>query len=55
VALAARGACDLDLGPQPVADPEKVAALRRTAVVIVIQATLIAAVVTLIAAAVPLR
>jgi hypothetical protein len=55
VALAARGACDLDLGPQPVADPEEVAGLRRTAVVIMIQATLIAAVVTLIAAAVPLR
>jgi hypothetical protein len=49
VALAARGACDLDVGPQPVAEPERVVALRRKAVVIVAQATVCAALLTVIA------
>jgi hypothetical protein len=49
VALAARGACDLDLGPQPVDDPGKFAALRRKAVLILAQATVCAALLTVLA------
>jgi hypothetical protein len=49
VGLAARGACDLDLGPQKVDDPERVAALRRKAIHIVAQATTYAALLTVLA------
>jgi len=51
VALAARGARDMDTGPEPVADPEEAAALRYRALAITGQATLIAALMTLIASA----
>jgi len=49
VGLAARGACDLDLGPRTVDDPEKVAALRRKAVLVVAQATVCATLLTVLA------
>jgi len=51
VALAARGARDLDSGPEAVTDPEEAAALRYRALAITGQATLIAALMTLIASA----
>lgn len=53
--LAARGARDMDTGPEPVTDPEEAAVLRHRALVIVTRATIIAALMTLIASVGPAR
>jgi hypothetical protein len=49
VRLAARGARDMDTGPEPVTDPEEAATLRHRALIIMTRATIIAALMTLIA------
>jgi hypothetical protein len=55
VRLAARGARNMDTGPKPVTDPEEAAALHHRALVIVARATIIAALMTLIASVSPAR
>ena len=49
MALAARGARDMDSGREPVADPAEAATLRHQAVLISAQSTFVAALMTLIA------
>jgi len=53
VRLAARGAREKDTGVEPIADPDERAALRHRALIIVARATLIAALMTLIASVGP--
>jgi hypothetical protein len=55
VALAAGGKRDMDSGPEPVSNPEEAAALRRRALIMVGRATVIAALMTLIASVSPLH
>lgn len=55
MALAARGARDMDSGMEPITDPEERAGLRHRALIIVARATLIAALMTLIASVGPAR